>query len=174
MCRMLLVERFAYRQHRALTAAVTLHPLHRHGAFAAEFGEQSVVECLGFLEIVRPDRHISDHVFSSLYDQRPLGSLLKATSLSTRTSWGSPSTRSAMMLRRISSVPPAMRRPGADIQPIWKAPRAAASSPFSAPASPSSSMANAERSCSLGATTTFAIEASGPGCWPRDNAVIVR
>jgi hypothetical protein len=43
----------------------------------------------------------------------PPGKSVKATPLSTRTSWGRPSTRSAMMLRRISSDPPAMRRPGA-------------------------------------------------------------
>jgi len=48
---------------------------------------------------------------------RPVGSLLKAASLSTRMSEGRPSTRSAMMLRRISSVPPAMRYPGAPNQP---------------------------------------------------------
>jgi len=46
-----------------------------------------------------------------------LGSLLKGMSLSTRMSGGRPSTRSAMTLRRISSVPPAMRNPGAFIQP---------------------------------------------------------
>src|ERR1700692_1762166 len=44
---------------------------------------------------------------------RPLvGILLNGTSLSTRMSPGSPSTRSAMMLRRISSVPPAIRIDG--------------------------------------------------------------
>ena len=42
----------------------------------------------------------------------PVGSWLKGTSLSTRTSGGRPSTRSAMMLRMISSVPPAMREDG--------------------------------------------------------------
>src|SRR5205807_44437 len=48
-----------------------------------------------------------------IHDQRPLvGILLNGTSLSTRISPGSPSTRSAMMLRRISSVPPAMRIEG--------------------------------------------------------------
>ena len=44
---------------------------------------------------------------------RPLvGILLNGTSLSTRISPGRPSTRSAMMLRRISSVPPAIRIDG--------------------------------------------------------------
>ena len=37
------------------------------------------------------------------------GVFVEGMSLSTRTSCGRPSTRSAMMLRRISSVPPAMR-----------------------------------------------------------------
>jgi len=46
-------------------------------------------------------------------NQRPLvGILLNGTSLSTLMSPGRPSTRSAMMLRRISSVPPAMRIDG--------------------------------------------------------------
>ena len=44
---------------------------------------------------------------------RPPGASLKGTSLSTRMSPGRPSTRSAMMFFRISSVPPAMRSPGA-------------------------------------------------------------
>ena len=43
----------------------------------------------------------------------PVGTSRNATSLSTRTSPGSPSTRSAMMLRMISSVPPATRSAGA-------------------------------------------------------------
>ncbi len=43
----------------------------------------------------------------------PVGMSVKGMSLSTRTSPGSPSTRSAMMLRMISSVPPAMRSAGA-------------------------------------------------------------
>ena len=47
---------------------------------------------------------------------------VKGTSLSTRTSAGRPSTRSAMMLRRISSVPPAMRRAGEYISASSKMP----------------------------------------------------
>ena len=43
----------------------------------------------------------------------PWGISAKGTFLSGRMSAGIPSTRSAMMLRRISSVPPAMRSPGA-------------------------------------------------------------
>src|SRR6266700_3070125 len=52
-------------------------------------------------------------LWGSIHVHRPLvGILLNGTSLSTRMSPGSPSTRSAMMLRRISSVPPAMRIDG--------------------------------------------------------------
>src|SRR2546428_471075 len=50
---------------------------------------------------------------------RPLGMSLKATFLSRRTSCGRPSTRSAMMFFRISSVPPPMRMPGALIRVAW-------------------------------------------------------
>jgi alpha-1,6-mannosyltransferase len=59
---------------------------------------------------------------------RPVGTSLNGTSLSTRMSPGRPSTRSAMMLRRISSVPPAMRKPGANMSEEWKPPRIRASS----------------------------------------------
>ena len=45
--------------------------------------------------------------------QRPVGTSLNGMPLSTRTSWGKPSTRSARMLSMISSLPPAMRTPGA-------------------------------------------------------------
>eukprot|EP01036_Dinobryon_divergens_P002863 gene2863-3764_t len=41
---------------------------------------------------------------------------------------GRPRTRSAMMFFRISSVPPAIRRPGADITEAWNAPLSGASS----------------------------------------------
>src|SRR5215471_20430365 len=55
--------------------------------------------------------------------QRPLvGILLNGTSLSTRISPGKPSTRSAMMLRRISSVPPAMRMEGEPNSICWNWP----------------------------------------------------
>src|SRR6266851_2583071 len=54
---------------------------------------------------------------------RPLvGILLNGTSLSTRMSPGRPSTRSAMMLRRISSVPPAIRIDGELSSIAWKFP----------------------------------------------------
>src|SRR5579859_2689940 len=44
---------------------------------------------------------------------RHRGRSFHGTSLSTRISGGSPSTRSAMMLRRISEVPPSMELPRA-------------------------------------------------------------
>src|SRR6266487_5079841 len=71
-----------------------------------------------------------------VHDQRPLvGILLKGTSLSTLMSPGRPSTRSAMMLRRISSVPPSTRVPGARNSIAWNFPAASASSgPLSTPA----------------------------------------
>src|SRR5882757_7012617 len=53
------------------------------------------------------------------YDRPLVGILLKGTSLSTRISPGRPSTRSAMMLRRISSVPPAIRIEGEDSSICW-------------------------------------------------------
>ena len=46
----------------------------------------------------------------------PLGTWLKGMPLSTRTSCGRPSTRSARMFSMISSVPPAMRTPGAPMK----------------------------------------------------------
>src|SRR5690242_2789316 len=130
------------------------------------------IEVAGALEVQTVDGVVLESFQRHLY--RPVGALLNGTSLSTRISCGRPSTRSAMMLRKISSVPPAMRRPGALIQPIWNMPCAGASSPFSAPTSPSSSVPKAEMSCSLEATTILAIEASGPGCLPWLSAVIVR
>src|SRR5579871_4259932 len=48
-----------------------------------------------------------------------VGILLNGTSLSTLMSPGRPSTRSAMMLRRISSVPPAMRIDGEESSICW-------------------------------------------------------
>src|SRR5690348_1319307 len=74
---------------------------------------------------------------------RPLvGILLNGTSLSTLMSPGRPSTRSAMMLRKISSVPPAMRIDGEDSIICWNWPRACSSAaPVNAPAEPSRSIA---------------------------------
>src|SRR3954447_14679790 len=71
-----------------------------------------------------------------------VGILLNGTSLSTLISPGRPSTRSAMMLRRISSVPPAMRIDGEDSSICWNWPLAVSSSaPVSSPAPPSRSIA---------------------------------
>ncbi len=50
-----------------------------------------------------------------LFQLAPVGTLVKGMPLSARGSCGNPSTRSAMMLAMISSVPPAMRSPGEDI-----------------------------------------------------------
>jgi formylmethanofuran dehydrogenase subunit D len=52
---------------------------------------------------------------------RPVGTFLSAVSLSTRMSAGSRSTRSAMIIFRISSVPPPIRRPGEYSSASWKA-----------------------------------------------------
>src|SRR6187431_2114357 len=78
-----------------------------------------------------------------VHDQRPLvGILLNGTSLSTRISPGRPSTRSAMMLRMISSVPPSTRVPGARNSIAWNLPATSASSgPLKAPAAPCRSSA---------------------------------
>src|ERR1700710_1981235 len=71
-----------------------------------------------------------------------VGILLNGTSLSTRMSPGRPSTRSAMMLRRISSVPPAIRIEGEDSSICWNWPRASSSAaPVKTPAAPSRSIA---------------------------------
>lgn len=49
-------------------------------------------------------------VFGTFWGQRvPVGISWKGMFLSTRGSWGKPSTRSAMMFFKISSEPPAMR-----------------------------------------------------------------
>src|SRR6266480_5334290 len=73
-----------------------------------------------------------------VHAHRPLvGILLNGTSLSTRMSPGRPSTRSAMMLRMISSVPPSTRVPGARNSIAWKRPATSASSgPLNTPAAP--------------------------------------
>src|SRR3984957_10939407 len=87
---------------------------------------------------------------------RPLvGILLNGTSLSTRMSPGRPSTRSAMMLRRISSLPPAIRIDG-ELKSICRnGPCATSSSaPVSAPAAPSNSIANIAMSCSIEPATS--------------------
>src|SRR6266478_6063696 len=66
-------------------------------------------------------------LYGSIHVHRPLvGILLNGTSLSTRMSPGSPSTRSAMMLRRISSVPPATRNDGEPRNIAWNCAAASA------------------------------------------------
>src|SRR6202171_848405 len=104
-----------------------------------------------------------------------VGILLNGTSLSTRMSPGGPSTRSAMMLRRISSVPPAMRMEG-DLSSIcWNCPRASSSAaPEKTPAAPSISIAYIAMSCSIDPATSLPIEFSGPGRSPFESAEIAR
>ena len=63
----------------------------------------------------------------------PVGISRNGTSLSTRTSCGRPSTRSAMMLRMISSVPPAMRSAGEYSSASSKMPATGMSSPIVGP-----------------------------------------
>src|SRR3984893_4661119 len=111
-----------------------------------------------------------------LHVYRPLvGILLNGTSLSRRMSPGSPSTRSAMMLRRISSVPPAMRIDGELSSICWNCPRAVSSaSPARTPAAPSRSIAYIAMSCSIEPATSLPIEFSGPGRSPLDSAEIAR
>src|SRR4051812_349237 len=92
---------------------------------------------VGTLRFAHPTR------YSERLDHRPLvGILLYGTSLSTRMSPGNPSTRSAMMLRKISSVPPAMRIEGEDSSICWNWPCTVSSSaPVRTPAAPWRSMA---------------------------------
>src|SRR6202022_288367 len=104
-----------------------------------------------------------------------VGILLNGTSLSTLMSPGRPSTRSAMMLRRISSVPPAMRIEGEDSIICWNWPRACSSAaPVNTPAAPSRSMAYIAMSCSIEPATSLPMEFSGPGRSPFDSAEIAR
>ena len=98
----------------------------------------------------------------------------KATVLSTRTSPGRPSTRSPMMLRRISSEPPSIRVAGERISIFWKRPCRGWSSPISTPAAPCRSRANMASSCMAAPATSLPMEFSGPGVWPLDRAVMAR
>src|SRR2546428_578783 len=88
-----------------------------------------------------------------------VGILLNGTSLSTRMSPGRPSTRSAMMLRRISSVPPAIRIEGELSSICWNCPRASSSAgPVKTPAAPSRSIAYITRACRIEPPTSLPIE----------------
>src|SRR6202022_612833 len=110
------------------------------------------------------------------HTHRPLvGILLNGTFLSTRMSPGNPSMRSAMMLRRISSVPPAIRIDGEFSSICWNWPRASSSAaPVKTPAAPSRSIAYIAMSCSIEPATSLPIEFSGPGRSPLDSAEIAR
>src|SRR5436309_11232613 len=110
-----------------------------------------------------------------VHGHRPLvGILLNGTSLSTRISPGSPSTRSAMMLRRISSVPPAIRVDGEDIIMPWNCPAASVSASVSMPLAPCRSIAYMAMSCIIVPDTSLPIEFSGPGRSPLDSAETAR
>src|ERR1700688_4712401 len=118
----------------------------------------------------RPAHRVIRHAHLPL-----VGILLNGTSLSTRISPGRPSTRSAIMLRRISSVPPAMRIDGELSSICWNWPRASSSaSPVKTPAAPSRSIAYIAMSCSIEPATSLPIEFSGPGRSPLDSAEIAR
>src|SRR6201985_2314230 len=112
---------------------------------------------------------------AAIHHPRPLiGILLNGTSLSTRMSPGSPSTRSAMMLRMISSVPPSTRVPGARSSIAWNFPASSAPSPLNTPAAPCRSIAYIATSCTIEPATSLPIEFSGPGRSPLESAEIVR
>src|SRR6202789_2564908 len=110
------------------------------GAAGIPLVQQFLQHADSLLDAVRVSRHLLGGI---RHGQRPLvGILLNGTSLSTRMSPGRPSTRSAMMLRRISSVPPAMRIDGDDISIAWNWPAASAvSGSVSTPLAPCKSIA---------------------------------
>src|ERR1700751_5770956 len=113
--------------------------LRQEAAAGKAISEQLLEHADAILGLVSADGGLS----CSVHDHRPLvGILLNGTSLSTRISPGNPRTRSAMMLRRISSVPPAIRIDGEDNSICWNCP--AASTTFGSlrtPAAPSRSIA---------------------------------
>src|SRR5438128_8085188 len=111
-----------------------------------------------------------------IHRHRPLvGILLNGTSLSTLISPGKPSTRSAMMLRMISSVPPSTRVPGARSSIAWNLPATSESSgPLSTPAAPCRSSAYIATSWTIDPATSLPMEFSGPGRSPFDSAEIAR
>src|SRR5580658_50401 len=169
------------------------HPRHHPFAHVAAVGRGAMDDAAHRIDPVErlfpniPERPFAEPVldgadaanldprFSWGAQRLPVGSLLKGSSLSTRISAGSPSTRSAMMLRRISSLPPAMRRPGEKSSACWKSALAGiACSSVMIPAMPIKSMPKLATSCIFVALTSLPIDASGPGVSPRDSRVIVR
>src|SRR4029077_2584724 len=106
------------------------HSLRPERAAGKALGQQFLEHTDPFLRLVQNFHRLAhfrapDAAHHNADAQRPLvGILLNGTSLSTRISPGRPSTRSAMMLRRISSVPPAMRAEGDDISMAWNWPAA--------------------------------------------------
>ena len=83
-------------------------------------------------------------------------------------SLGSPSTRSPMMLRWISSEPPAIRTDGAARNPVTQELGAAVAD------GPSSASARSDVDRRRSAMASLAIDASGPGSAPRENADTMR
>src|SRR3954463_13970972 len=95
------------------------HRLRQEGAHGGAVAEEFLEHADAIFARVARLRRLCIHA------HRPLvGILLNGTSLSTRISPGKPSTRSAMMLRRISSVPPAIRIDGEESSICWNWPRA--------------------------------------------------
>ena len=80
-----------------------------------------------------------------------------------------------MMFFRISSVPPAMRRPADHMTDCWKpASRGASSGSERMPYWSSTSIASDDMAWSWLADTILPMDASGPGVWPRESAVMER
>jgi hypothetical protein len=80
-----------------------------------------------------------------------------------------------MMFRMISSVPPAIRWPGALSSVSWNSACMGASPrSMTTPAAPCRSSAKLAISCILPAVTSLPMEDSGPGVCPRERRVMVR
>src|ERR1700688_923381 len=121
------------------------HLLRQEGANGIALAEQLLEHADALFGAVPAGRRLRGSILHRHRPQiyRPLvGILLNGTFLSTRISPGRPSTRSAMMLRRISSVPPAMRIDGDDSSMAWNWPAASAvSGSVSIPLAPCKSIA---------------------------------
>src|SRR3982075_1973749 len=163
---------FLRRRQYALDGGAR-HRLRQERAARIPFAQQFLQHADPFFGAIPAGRHFR---CSIRHAHRPLvGILLNGTSLSTRMSPGRPSTRSAMMLRRISSVPPAMRIDGELSSICWNWPRGSSSAaPGRTPAAPSRSIAYIAMSCSIEPATSLPIEFSGPGRSPFDSAEIAR
>src|SRR3984957_12034641 len=165
-------RRRALRRRQDTLDGRARHRLRPKRAAGIAFVQQFLEHADPFFNAVPGTRHL----YRCIHAHRPLvGILLNGTSLSTRMSPGRPSTRSAMMLRRISSVPPAMRTDGELSSICWNWPRASSSAaPVKTPAAPSRSIAYIAMSCSIEPVTSLPIEFSGPGRSPLDSAETAR